>query len=177
MIALILCHWYTIVSKVFSCMLKEYRLRNFPIHFMFVHKYVFLYVFSSSEPKAHWWAYRRRPSVRPSGCPSVCRSHSLNIFSSETTGPIETKFPMQSQWDGGTKVCSNGPGQMTKTAAMPVYGKNLKTIFFSGTERPMTLKLGMKHRVLKYYQVCSNDDPGLRLNNVFQKLLSSMSWN
>ena len=27
----------------------------------------------------------------------------------------------------------------------------------------MTLKLGMHHRVLKYYQVCSNDDPGLTL--------------
>ena len=25
----------------------------------------------------------------------------------------------------------------------------------------MTLKLGMHHRVLEYYQVCSNDDPGL----------------
>ena len=27
----------------------------------------------------------------------------------------------------------------------------------------MTLKLGMQHRVFKYYQVCSNDDPGLTL--------------
>ena len=27
----------------------------------------------------------------------------------------------------------------------------------------MTLKLGMHHRVLEYYQVCSNDDPGLTL--------------
>ena len=27
----------------------------------------------------------------------------------------------------------------------------------------MTLKLVMQHRVLKYYQVCSNDDPGLTL--------------
>ena len=25
----------------------------------------------------------------------------------------------------------------------------------------MTLKVGMHHRVLKYYQVCSNDDPKL----------------
>ena len=24
------------------------------------------------------------------------------------------------------KVCSNGPGHMTKKAAMPIYGKNLK---------------------------------------------------
>ena len=27
----------------------------------------------------------------------------------------------------------------------------------------MTLKRGMYHRVLEYYQVCSNDDPGLTL--------------
>ena len=27
----------------------------------------------------------------------------------------------------------------------------------------MTLKVGMQHRVLKYYQVCSNDDPELTL--------------
>ena len=25
----------------------------------------------------------------------------------------------------------------------------------------MTLKLGMQHRVLEYYQICSNDDPEL----------------
>ena len=40
-------------------------------------------------------------------------------------------------------------------ATMPIYGKN----FFSGTKQPLTLKVGMQHRVLKYYQVCSNDDP------------------
>ena len=27
----------------------------------------------------------------------------------------------------------------------------------------MTLKLGMHHQVLKYYEFCSNDDPGLTL--------------
>ena len=71
---------------------------------------------------------------------------------------------MELLWDGGTKVCSNGPGDMTKMAAMPIYGKNLKKICFSGTKRLMTLKLGMQHRVLEYYQVCSNDDPKLTLN-------------
>ena len=48
---------------------------------------------------------------------------------------------------------------MTKMAAMPIYGKNLKKIFFSGTKNPMTLKLGMQRWVLEYYQICSNDDP------------------
>ena len=50
-----------------------------------------------------------------------------NIFFSETIGPIEAKFHMEPPWDGGTKVCSNGPGHMTKMAAMPICGKNLKT--------------------------------------------------
>ena len=50
---------------------------------------------------------------------------------------------------------------MTKMAAMPIYGKNLKKI--SGTKRPMTLKLGMQHRVLEHYQVCSNNDTWLTL--------------
>ena len=27
----------------------------------------------------------------------------------------------------------------------------------------MTLKIGMQHWVLEYYQVCSNDDPGMTL--------------
>ena len=51
---------------------------------------------------------------------SGCRLHSLNIFSSETTGPIEAKFHMESPWDGETKICSNGPDHMTKMAAMPI---------------------------------------------------------
>ena len=50
-----------------------------------------------------------------------------NIFSSETTGPIEAKFHMEPPWDGGMKVCSNGLGHMTKIADMTIYGKNLKT--------------------------------------------------
>ena len=33
---------------------------------------------------------------------------------------------MEPPWDGGTKGCSNGPGHMTKMAAMPIYTlKNL----------------------------------------------------
>ena len=43
------------------------------------------------------------------------------------------------------------------------YMVKTKKIFFSGTNRPMTLKLSMQHRVLEYYHVCSNDDPGWTL--------------
>ena len=61
------------------------------------------------------------------------------------------------------KVCSNGPGHMTKMAAMPIYGKNPLKIFVSRTRRPMTLGLGMKHQGCGAYQVCSNDDPWLTM--------------
>ena len=72
---------------------------------------------------------------------------------------------MEPPWDGGMKVCSNGLGRMTKMAAMPIYSKNLKKIIFSGTERLMTLKVGMQHWVLEYYmyQIISDEDPGMTL--------------
>ena len=56
----------------------------------------------------------------------ACMSTFLNIFSSEITVQIEAKFHMESPWDGGTKVCSNGHGHMTKMVVIPIYGKNLK---------------------------------------------------
>ena len=76
-------------------------------------------------------------------CPSVIRPSTFSNISSETTGPIKLKFHMETPKDPGTKVCSNGPGHMTKMAAMPIYGKNPLKIFFSRTRRPMTLGLGM----------------------------------
>ena len=50
----------------------------------------------------------------------------LNFFFLETACPIETKLYVEPPWDRGTKVWSNGISHMTKTAAMPTYGKNLK---------------------------------------------------
>ena len=78
-------------------------------------------------------------SIRPA---SICPSTFSNI-SSETTGPIKLRFHMETSYDAGTKVCSNGPGHMTKMAARPIYGKNPLKIFFSRTRRPMTSGLGM----------------------------------
>ena len=51
-----------------------------------------------------------------------------NIFSSETAWPIKAKFYVEGPWEGGTKVCINGPGHMTKMAATPIYGKNFKNL-------------------------------------------------
>ena len=156
-----------------------------------------------------WWAYRigrplssvvRRPSYvvvrRPSYVVVRHRPHSLNIFSSETTGPIKVKkIHMELLWDGGTKVCPNSPGHMTKMAAMPIYGKNLKK---SSSLEPKDWWPWKLVCIIGYIQVCSNDDPGLTLTyftarsnlvpyvfcffffygkKVFQKLLSSMIWN
>ena len=64
----------------------------------------------------------RRPSV------VVVRSHFQT--SSETTWPIKAQFYDEPPWEGGTKVCINDPGHMTKMAAMPIYGKNLKNLLF-----------------------------------------------
>ena len=64
----------------------------------------------------------RRPSVVVVVRPSTFS----NIFSSETSWPIKAKFYVEPPWEGGTKVYINGPGHMTKMAAMPIYGKNLK---------------------------------------------------
>ena len=86
-----------------------------------------------------------------------------SFFSLETARPIEAKFHMEPPWDGETKLCSNGPGHMPNMAAMPIYDKNLKKSSSPVPKRPMTLKLGMLHWVLEFYQVCSNDDPGLTL--------------
>ena len=59
-------------------------------------------------------------------CRCRCRCQQcLNIFSSETAWPIKAKLYVEPPWEGGTKVYINGPGHMTKMAAMPIYGKNL----------------------------------------------------
>ena len=49
-----------------------------------------------------------------------------NFFSLETARPIEAKFHVELPRERGMKVCSNGPGLITKMAAMPIYGKNIK---------------------------------------------------
>ena len=47
-----------------------------------------------------------------------------NLFFSETAWPINAKH-VEPFWEGDTKVYINGPGHMTKMAAMLIYGKNL----------------------------------------------------
>ena len=47
------------------------------------------------------------------------------IFSSETAWPIKAKLHVEHPKEGGTKVYTNGPGHMTKMAAMAINSKNL----------------------------------------------------
>ena len=105
--------------------------------------------------------YRQAPSsVRHR---QRCRPPYSNIFPSETTGPIKATFHAEHQWDKGTKVCSNDLCHKTKMADMPIYAKILSKIYFSGTKRPMTLKLGIQHLELGPYIVSSNDDLALTM--------------
>ena len=64
----------------------------------------------------------------------------------------------------------NGPGRMTKMAAMPVYGKNHKKIF-SGTGGPISTKLGMKHCGLWPIIVYINHDLWLTLTYLTASLV------
>ena len=73
------------------------------------------------------YEYQRSRSFSDLG-PNLSDSIFLNFFSSVTTRPIEAKFHVYPPWDGGTKVCSNGPGHTTKMAVIPIYGKNIKNL-------------------------------------------------
>ena len=84
-------------------------------------------------------------------CMYVCMSTFSNNFSSETTEPIEAKFHNGASLGWGNKNLLNDAGHMTKMGAMLIYGKNLKKISFSRTQKSMTLKLGVQHWVLEYY--------------------------
>ena len=59
-------------------------------------------------------------------CMYVCMSTFSNIFSSETSEPIEAKFHNAASLGWRNKSLLNGPGHMTKMAAMPISGKILK---------------------------------------------------
>ena len=103
----------------------------------------------------------RRPSVvRPSVRPFTFS----NIFSSETAWPIKAKFYVEPPWEGGTKVFINGPGHMTKMAAMPIYGKNLKNLLQNQKSYDLeTWHVASGTQALQSLYKIINDDPGLTL--------------
>ena len=66
---------------------------------------------------------------------------------------------MAPPWDIGMKVCANGLGRMTRMAAMPIYGKNLKNLSSSLDD----LESGYAASCTRVLPGCSNDDHGLTL--------------
>ena len=61
---------------------------------------------------------------------------------------------------------------MTKMAAMPIYGKSPSKSFFSETNELISIKLGVKHLWLKYYNVCINHGPVMTLT----QFMASSTW-
>ena len=109
-----------------SCVLTMQLICAFVFTYIYKNKKSLIIIISSPEPSGSQGELIVYPCsvVHPS---SVRRPFTIsNIFSSETTWPIKAKFYVEPPWEGGTKVCINGPGHMTKMAAMPIYGKNLK---------------------------------------------------
>ena len=92
-------------------------------------KTVFLMIISSTEPKAHKRAY----SVPMVGRPSVRCAQCLNI-SSEIAWLIKAKFIVEPPWVGGTKLCSQHVGLMTKMPPIPYM---VKTLQKSSTPEPV----------------------------------------
>ena len=80
---------------------------------------------------------------------------------------------------GGTNVYINNLGHMTKMAAIPIYGKNTSKIFFSENNRQISMKLGVKHRWLMYYEVYINHDPVMTLTQFMARstwVAHSFEW-
>ena len=114
--------------------------------------------------KAHKWAYSIGKPLSTVGR-YVFWLHFQTSSPLKPLSRLKPNFHVEPPWDGGTKVYSNGPGHMTKIAAMHIYGKNLKK--FSSPEPkgrwPWNLVCS-----IGCYQVCSNDYSGLTLTCLFQ---------
>ena len=78
----------------------------------------------------------------------------FNVFFYETTWPF--KLHIEQPLEGGTKVCINGHGHMTKMATIHIYDKN---IYKASSQEPgvYDLKLGMQHWGFKHYKTGIND--------------------
>ena len=119
--------------------------------------YITSYIISSPEQLGSQSELIVYPSSwRPSVHPPFSK-----IFSSETAWPIKAKFYVEPPWEGGTNFYINGPGHMTKMAAMPIYGKNLKNLLLQNQKSYdlETWHIASGTQALVYI----NGDPGLTL--------------
>ena len=119
-------------NSILKTLVRNYAVYRLPLSNLTVNnprKYItsdFQYtcIISSPEPKAHWWAYRigRTPSS------AVCHPHSLNIFFSETTGPTEAKFHMESSQNGERKFVQMVLVTWPRLPPCPYMVKTLKNL-------------------------------------------------
>ena len=129
--------------------------------------FTFRSVFLAHMSRRHiWWAYRidRPPSVSV----GVRRTSSSTLFKHLL---LRNQWANQSQISYGASMGWGNESLLKWSWSLDQDGRHAhicwkqKKIFFSRTKRPTTLNLGMHHRVLEFYQGCSNDDPGLTLTN------------
>ena len=69
---------------------------------------------------------------------------------------------MEHPWEGGTKVCINGPGHMTKMVPMPIYGKNLKNLLLQNWRADFHETWYVASGTPAHH-IFINDDPGVTL--------------
>ena len=98
------------------------------------------------------YEYQRSRSFIDLG-PRSLRFTFSNYFSLEAAWSIEAKFHVEPPWDGGNESLFKWSRSHDNMAAMPIYYRSLKKTFFSGIKQLMTLKVGMQHWVLEYYQI------------------------
>ena len=75
-----------------------------------------------------------------------------NLFHRHET--IKVKFNKEHPREGGGYI--NGPGHMTKMAAMAIHDKNSLKLFLFRTRRYMVMRLCMKHQGKLLYIVYVN---------------------
>ena len=106
-----------------------------------------------------WWAYR---ISRP---PSSITVVVLTLKTSSPQKPLgqsKSNFIWRFYGIGERKFAQMVLVTWPRWPPCPYMIKTLK-IFFSGTKGWWPWNLGVHHRVFEYYQVCSNDDPGLTM--------------
>ena len=118
--------WYNRIKRKYICISKRnseivsgsVNIQNDLIYFSLPSNDTFLFLAHLSRTLTGELIVYPCSGVRPSSTIS-------KIFSSETAWPIKANLHVEHPWIGGKKVYINGPGHMTKMAAMAINSKNL----------------------------------------------------
>ena len=103
--------------------------------------------------------------MAPGGCLPLHRGY-IHVYFHNPLKPLGQSKP-NFMWSilrkRENKFILNGPGHMTKMAAMAIISKKHIRIFSSRTRWPVILKLVMKHQAVELYKVYINLDPWMTL--------------